>query len=157
MSQIAVFATVLALTSGTSVEARTPAETVRKFISDVRSARNPDLASEYMAAEVRAHQLAAEGVTTIVRTPDNYAQHVRDFRRLFGDFRVQVEELISDGDKVFVRWRQEGCHCGSLAGETPTGKPLIEITSVVYRIEGSRIVEYWLQTDRKGLEVQLER
>ncbi len=137
------------------LNAETPATIVRAFLSEVRTGKDPDSAHKYFTPKVLAHQLTSEGVTTLVRTPDDYAAHVRDFRRLFGEFRFQVEELIADGDKVFVRWRQEGCHCAPIAGEKPTGKPLIEITSVVYRVRGSRIVEYWLQTDRKGLEVQI--
>jgi predicted ester cyclase len=66
-----------------------------------------------------------------------------------------VEDLIAGGDKVFVRWRQNGRHLVSLDGEKPTGAKLVELTSVVYRVENGRIVEYWLQTDRKGLELQL--
>jgi predicted ester cyclase len=101
--------------------------------------------------------MTAEGTTTVMRTPEDYAAHVREFLTLFGPFVLKVEEVLASGDRVFVRWRQEGRHLQSLDGEKPTGAPLIEITSVVYRVEAGRIAEYWLQTDRKGLELQLER
>ena len=67
----------------------------------------------------------------------------------------EIEELIAAGDRVFVRWRQAGRHLGSIDGETPSGCPLVELTSAVYRVNGGRIVEYWIQMDRKGLELQL--
>ena len=67
----------------------------------------------------------------------------------------EIEELIAAGDRVFVRWRQTGRHLGSIDGETPSGCPLVELTSAVYRVKGGRIVEYWIQMDRKGLELQL--
>jgi predicted ester cyclase len=101
--------------------------------------------------------MSSEGETTVQRTPADYAGHVRGFKQAFGDYAFTVEELIAQGDRVFVRWRQQGRHLGSIDGEAPTGKPLTEIGSAVYRVEGGRIVEYWILLDRKGLEVQLGR
>ena len=152
------FALAWALLAGSSpVEATCAEAVVKGFLSEVRSGKKPDAAANYLAEQVLAHQMTSEGVQTVVRTPKNYAQHVRDFLRLFGSFELTIEEVISANDRVFVRWRQTGCHCGSIDGETPTGRPLVEIASVVYRVADSRIVEYWLQTDRKGFETQLER
>lgn len=151
-------AILLNLSSSAPARNQTPAEVVvRGFIADVRSGRNPDAAPRYLADPVLAHQLTSEGETTVQRTPANYAAHVREFLADFGNFKLGIEQLIADGDLVFVRWRQEGRHIRSIAGETPTGGQLVEITSVVYRVENGRIVEYWLQTDRKGMEIQLER
>lgn len=42
-------------------------------------------------------------------------------------------------------------------GFAPTGKPVIEIASAVYRIENDKIVEYWIQIDREGIRKQLEK
>lgn len=135
----------------------TAAAVVRGFLDEVRSGRAPEKAVNYLAPEVRAHQVTAEGESVVVRSPEAYARHVQEFRQLFGDFSFTIQEFISDEDKVFVRWRQDGHHLGSLDGETPTGAPLTELTSVVYRVEAGKIAEYWLQTDRKGLELQLQR
>lgn len=134
-----------------------PEAIVRGFIAQVRSGRDPDLAGKYLADRVLAHQVTSEGETTIERTPADYAAHVREFVAAFGSYRLTLEQLIAQRGLVFVRWKQQGLHLQSLSGEAPTGGPLIEITSVVYRVKNGRIVEYWLQTDRKGMEIQLER
>lgn len=134
-----------------------PASVVRGFMDEVRSGRNPAAAERYFAPRVAAHQMTSEGGATIDRTPADYAAHVREFLALFGRFDFRVEELIAQGDRVYVRWRQTGRHIGSLDGEAPTGAPLVEVSSAVYRVERGRIVEYWIQTDRKGLEMQLQR
>ncbi|MGO4272187.1 ester cyclase, partial [Paenibacillus sp. TAF58] len=42
-------------------------------------------------------------------------------------------------------------------GFPPTGQNIIEIASAVYRIENERIVEYWIQIDREGIRLQLQR
>jgi predicted ester cyclase len=137
--------------------AASPESVVRGFLQDVRSGRHPEFADQYLAAEVLAHQVTSEGESVVARTPANYEAHVRDFLALFGAFRFEVTELIAADDRVYVRWRQEGRHLASFDGEPPTGAPLVDIASAVYRVRGGRIVEYWIQSDRAGLQAQLDR
>jgi predicted ester cyclase len=147
----------LAVGTAAAAPARSPELTVRQFMEVVRSGHDPDAASNYFAPVVQAHQVTSEGETTVARTPAQYAGHVRGFKEAFGEYRFDIEELIAQGDRVYVRWRQQGSHLGSIDGETPTGAPLTEIGSAVYRVENGLIVEYWIQLDRRGLELQLER
>jgi predicted ester cyclase len=44
-----------------------------------------------------------------------------------------------------------------LSGYAATGQPLVEIASAVYRVEKGKIVEYWIQIDRLGLDAQLKQ
>jgi predicted ester cyclase len=108
-----------------------------------------------MGPAVRAHQLQAEQPTTVERTPDDYAAHVREMAHAFGPFTFVVDELLAEGDSVYARWTQSGHHLGEIEGFAPTGLPLVEIGSAVYRVAGGRIVEYWIQIDRQGLRAQL--
>jgi predicted ester cyclase len=144
----------------TMAESRAPASptaVVKEFLNDVRSGRNPDAITRYFAPHVQAHQITSESETTVVRTPQDYAGHVREFLATYGRFSFRIEDMIAQDDRVFVRWRQEGHHIGSVDGERPTGGPVTEITSAVYRVRNGRITEYWIQSDRKGLEIQLQR
>lgn len=152
----AMLAVLLLLIPGTARAEPDPRSVVAGFLAEVRSGRDPDAAARYFADEVVAHQLTAEGERAVVRSPADYAAHVREFLELFGPFELTVEELLADADKVHVRWKQRGHHLRSLDGEVPSGRPLVEITSVVYRVAHGRIAEYWLQTDRKGIELQLK-
>jgi predicted ester cyclase len=103
-----------------------------------------------------AHQENAEGETIVKRTPGNYADHVRDFLRMYGKYSFEITELIAENDKVYVRWKQTGRHLAEIDGHPATGKPLVEIASAVYRVENNRIAEYWIQIDRLGFEKQLQ-
>jgi predicted ester cyclase len=136
--------------------ARTPRALVSEFLRVVRSGLDPDRADEFLAAEVIAHQVNAEHPETVPRGPRDYAEHVNEFRKLFGDFRFEVTELIAEGDKVYARWIQRGSHLATIDGHRPTRQPLIEYASAVYRVENGRIKEYWIQIDRLGLQRQLE-
>ena len=134
----------------------TPEAVVAGFIADVRSGKAPERAADYMAPTVIAHQMNAENTTRVERTPDQYADHVREFVAAFGNFDFEVTEQLAAGDKVYVRWQQDGRHVASLDGEEPTGRPLREIASAVYRVEDGKIVEYWIQIDRYGFDRQLQ-
>ncbi len=130
---------------------------VRAFLQEVRSGRNPKKAAEYMAETVLAHQMNAENPQTIHRTPQNYAEHIEEFLGLYGRFEFEITELIAENDKVYARWKQTGRHLMEFDGFQPTHLPLVEIASAVYRVENGKIVEYWIEIDRKGVEEQLKR
>jgi reactive intermediate/imine deaminase len=129
-------------------------QTVRNFLDVVRSGKSPERASEFMADSVKAHQLNAEDPKIVIRSPENYAQHVNEFLTTYGHFQFEVTELIASNDKVYARWKQTGNQIAEVDGFKPTGLPVIEIGSVVYRVANGKIVEYWVLTDRKGAEIQ---
>jgi predicted ester cyclase len=121
-----------------------PKSVVLAFLKEVRSGKNPTSASKYLAAEVIANQVISEASQSIVRTPAEYAEHVFEMKAEHGDFKFEIDELLADGDKVFVRWTQ-------------TGKRIRECASCVYRVEAGLIVEYWIQIDRLGMQIQQDR
>lgn len=131
-------------------------ELVRRFLEQVRSGKEPDKAAFFMSNKVYAHQMNSEEQTTVKRTPENYAEHIKEFIRIYGNFTFEITQLIAEDDKVYARWIQKGNHLDEIDGYKPTGKPLKEIASCVYRCEDSKIVEYWIQIDRLGMEKQLK-
>lgn len=129
---------------------------VRRFFEEVRSGRNLHFAKDLLAEQVIAHQVISEKEQTIRRTAQDYSDHVSEMIEAYGDFSLDIQELITQDNKVYVRWRQEGLHMGEVEGYLPTGLPVIEIASAVYRVEDNKIVEYWIQIDRAGILTQLE-
>lgn len=132
-----------------------PVAVVQEFLETVRSGVDPAHASHLMTSSVRAHQVQAENPTTIARTPEEYAEHVRQMIEAYGAFDLRIDELFGSGDKVYARWTQHGRHLGDVDGAAPTGKPIVEVASCVYRVAEGRIAEYWIQIDRWGLQAQL--
>ncbi|MDQ3292203.1 MAG: ester cyclase [Bacteroidota bacterium] len=126
-------------------------------MEEVRSGKAPDKANSYMAETVLAHQMNSEKETTVTRTPENYADHVREFLTQYGDYSFEITEILADGNKVYARWKQTGHHLTNLDGFAPTGQPLTEIASAVYRLKNGKIHEYWIQIDRFGFEQQLKQ
>ncbi|MGE7843772.1 ester cyclase [Lysinibacillus sp. NPDC093712] len=135
----------------------TPDQIVKKFFEEVRSGKNPDYATELMADQVWAHQVISEEELTVIRTPKDYADHVKEMIEAYGDFSLEIQEFMVQENKVYVRWKQVGTHIGEIDGYQPTNLPVIEIASAIYRIEDEKIAEYWIQIDRAGIEKQLNR
>ncbi|HEY8099345.1 MAG TPA: ester cyclase [Burkholderiaceae bacterium] len=133
----------------------TSAEVVRQFIERVRSGREPRASAELMAPNILSHQIVSGKAKVIERTPANYQEHIEEFLAAYGQYDLTIEEFLSDGDKVYVRWRQTGRHLGEILGYAPTGLPLVWVGSAVYKVLDGKIVEYWIQQENKGLLEQL--
>lgn len=131
------------------------AHVVTHFLAEVRMTGDAASAARWMHDVVLCHQVVAERRETVERTPSQYADHVLDMLAAFGRFRFLVEDMLVDADRVYVRWRQLGRDKLDDAGGPGTDAPLTEVGSAVYRIEDGRIVEYWVQLDRWGLQAQL--
>jgi predicted ester cyclase len=73
----------------------------------------------------------------------------------FPDVHASVEELITEGDKVFCRTIMTGTHDGTYKGIPPTGRNVSAESAEVFRIKDGKFVGYWCQTDVAGLTRQL--
>lgn len=73
----------------------------------------------------------------------------------FPDFRLVIEDMMAEGDRVAVRWVFRATHEGEFLGIPPTGKqvnvPAIEIN----RVADGKIAEHWFLLDQLGLLQQL--
>jgi predicted ester cyclase len=151
------FISLISMAQNSTNKSESPKEIVQHFLADVRSGLHPEKASEYMTDTVLALQVNSEIPVTVKRTPANYTAHIQEFLSMFGKYQFEVTEILSEGDKVYVRWIQRGKHLADIDGYKATGLPLVEYTSAVYRIRDVKIVEYWLQSDRLGFEEQLKQ
>jgi predicted ester cyclase len=63
------------------------------------------------------------------------------------DWHETIEDIIAEGDKVWILITYTGTHTGELMGLAPTGNK-IKTTSVdIYRIVNGKVTEYWNVTD----------
>ncbi len=53
---------------------------------------------------------------------EGYLSVVFFMRKSFSDVQWKLEEMVSEGDKVAVRWTCSGTHDGEFMGLKPTGK-----------------------------------
>ncbi len=77
------------------------------------------------------------------------------FRAAFSDFRMEVEDMIAEGDQVASRITIRGKHTGAFMGIPPTGKEIAQTGIDIARIAGGKAVERWGEFDNVGLLQQL--
>ncbi len=68
---------------------------------------------------------------------------------------MNIDEQVSEGDTVVIRWTATGTHKGNLPPLPPTGKT-IKVTGItVARLSNGKFVESWNNWDALGLLQQL--
>ena len=77
---------------------------------------------------------------------------IAPFRTSFPDMRMEVVDLVAEGDTVVGRFACSGTHLGTWLGHPPTGRRFEAVDEVyIFRFAGGRIAEAW------GIEDNLDR
>ena len=66
-----------------------------------------------------------------------------------------VQEVLSAGDRVVVRWIGRGTHTGELMGIPPTGATIAFDAITIFRFADGKIAEEWTVWDALGLLQQV--
>jgi predicted ester cyclase len=120
---------------------------MRKAIEAMNEYKNPALLDAFAAPDYVDHtnQLNRERAKQF---------YVMTFRA-FPDYHRTIEDIIAEGDKVWVYSTTTMTHTGEFRGVAPTGKN-ITITGVnIYRVVNGKMVEGWNVTDSLDLFTQL--
>ena len=89
------------------------------------------------------------------RGPEGFKQTVERLRVAFADLHFTLNDVLSDGDRVIVRWTMTGTQRAPYMGIPTTGKAVVLTAIAIYRMEHGRAVEQWSVVDRLGLMQQL--
>ena len=73
----------------------------------------------------------------------------------FPDVRHTVDDVLTEGDLVALRWTATGTHEGEFQGIEPTGRQATWTGINVYRMECGRIAAVWSEADGLGRLQQL--
>jgi steroid delta-isomerase-like uncharacterized protein len=73
----------------------------------------------------------------------------------FPDLRINIDELVGEGDKVVWRITASGTHNGSFQGVPATGKSVQFGAHYTFRFENGKIVERWSTIDRLSVLAQI--
>jgi predicted ester cyclase len=101
---------------------------VRRFIDEVMNAGRLEVIDELYAPKLAG---AAK-------------RWIAPFQASFPDMRMEIVELVAEGDTVVGRFRCSGTHLGEWQGHPPTGRRFTRIDEVgFFRIENGRIIRAW--------------
>ena len=122
--------------------------TVRRWIAAFNQ-RNVAILDEFIAPDFVYHTRRQRGLDSLKKS---YAMLYRGFP----DIHATIEDIIAEGDKVWVLVKVMGTHTGEYFGLSPTGKKFT-ITSVdIRRIIDGKIVEGWDAEDVLDFYKQLD-
>jgi steroid delta-isomerase-like uncharacterized protein len=79
----------------------------------------------------------------------------QSFRNAFPDMRIEVEDVIAEGDQMVCRCVVRGTHSGDTLGFAATQRP-IEFTGMCWvRVRDGQLVEGWNNFDFAAMSAQL--
>jgi C-1 hydroxylase len=111
---------------------------VRKVIEAINE-QNLDLLDSITAPDYfdHTHQLNLEGDK----------QFMKMIFKAFPDWHETIEDIVAEGDKVWVRAKATGRHTGEYRGLAPTNKKITGMGVNIYRIIDGKFVESWAVED----------
>ena len=119
---------------------------VRRFV-EAYNKGNLDLLDDLVSPDFvdHAHQLSPEGVKQVIRMA----------LKAFPDYHETIEDIIAEGDTVWVRIEATGTNTGEWMGLAPTGKKITMMFADMFRIANGKLVEYWEVRDQLDFLKQL--
>jgi predicted ester cyclase len=122
--------------SGRSCEPIGHKETVRRFLEEAVNGGRDELVDELFTPDAAAFAREWFGA----------------FRRSFPDLRMDLVELVREGDRVVGRFACSATHRGEWRGHAPTGRRFKNVDEVYFfTFAGDRIAAVW------GIEDTLDR
>jgi steroid delta-isomerase-like uncharacterized protein len=88
--------------------------------------------------------------------PEAFKAVHRTFCGAFPDVHVDVEEIVTEGDRAAVRWRVSMTHLGDHLGFPASGKKETMEGATFVTIKGSQITEGWNYMDLQALMQKLQ-
>ncbi|MGA3289072.1 MAG: ester cyclase [Candidatus Bathyarchaeia archaeon] len=119
---------------------------VRGFIESYNE-RKLDLIDDFVSPDYIDHDknIGREGLKQLIAMGIN----------AFPDWYETVEDIIAEGDKVWVRLSYTGTHKGEFMGLSPTEKKITSKAVDIYRIANGKLTEYWNVTDNLNIFKQV--
>ncbi len=112
---------------------------VRRFVAEVRNAGNLAVLDELVVPE-KVAEFRATGAL---------------LHAAFANYRVEINELIAEGNRVVLRATQHGIHIGEFLGIPATGRSVTWSVIRVFAIENGQFTDTWAGSDHAGLLRQL--
>lgn len=125
----------------------------RRWFEEVWNQRREDTIDELLAEGSVGHTRAGD-----LHSPEDFKIRIHGpFLQAFPDLKVTIDDTISEGDQVAVRWNALGTHLGDGLGMPPTGRK-ISITGITWiRYRDGKMIEGWDCWNQAALFEQLRQ
>jgi steroid delta-isomerase-like uncharacterized protein len=124
---------------------------VREMIN-AWNAHDPDGVARHVSNDFVSE---SDTLPTAVRGPEAVRQEVQMYVRAFSDLHFEIEQMLSSGDYVTIRWTAVGTHDGELMGIPPTNKRVVTHGCTVEEVKNDKAVREWVYWDTGNLLRQI--
>src|SRR5690242_14217181 len=123
----------------------------RRYFDEVLNQKRGDVLEDYETPDYM-NNLFPPGAP---QGPEGERFTLRLFQQAFSDFRVIVEDLVAEGDRVAARWRFTGTHDGEFQGLPATGRH-VDVGGInIFRVRDGKLCANWVSLDMLGLLQQV--
>ena len=123
---------------------------VRRFIDEIFLGGNFDSVDELLTEDFTPHTWGS-----MQPGRDGLKEAIQRVQSGITDERMEIEDVIAEGDRVAVRLTSSATHTGDFMGMPATGKRY-EIGEIhIFRLDDGRVAEHWHQADFMGMMKQL--
>ena len=123
-------------------------EVLRRVIEEGFNKGNYDALDSLFASDYIEYQFGLKP------TLPGLKEDIQFLRTAFPDFHLTIEDMVAEGDKVWIRMTARGTNRGPFMGP-PTGKSMTITVMDICRFENGKIVEHWGVPDRFAVMAQL--
>jgi predicted ester cyclase len=89
--------------------------------------------------------------TDFVTGPEAVKQLLLLYRESFTEIRMEIQDIVAEGDRVVARWNGVGVHTGALFLPKSRGRQVATSGIDLFVIRDGRIAEGWISWDVFGL------
>lgn len=119
-----------------------------------KGGRHDEIIHKFVAPDAVDHELEAYAVPYMT-TPETLAMFLDLYKTAFPDLRLEIQDMVAEGDRVATRWIMRGTHMGPLMGIDPS-RQRIEVKGLrIDRLAKGQIVETWGSWDVLGMLEQI--
>jgi steroid delta-isomerase-like uncharacterized protein len=113
----------------------------RRWFEELWGGNRPELMDELASPDFVMHYGAVSASFDL----PVYRQAAVGFRTAFPDIEITIEDMLAEGDRVAVRTTQRATHRGEYRGIPATGRRVTQTSMAIFRIDGNRIAEMWVE------------
>jgi steroid delta-isomerase-like uncharacterized protein len=128
---------------------------IHRWFDEVWNQKSEDAIDAMLAPDVIGHGLQdPEGNDKMVE-PEAFKRLHRAFVSAYPDMRIEVEDAVTEGDRVAARCRVTGTHRGEGVGLAPTNQPVEFTGMLIVRVKDDKIAEAWNEFNFMQMYTQL--
>ena len=133
------------------MSSQTNTAVIRRLYEEVFVQWKLDVLDELVSPDFVGHEMPPG----TPRGPEGFKQFYGSLRSAFPDITYQVDDIVSERDKVVVRWTWRCTHTGEFLGVPATGKHATVTGIAIYRVANGKCAERWVELNLLGLLQQL--